>query len=302
MFKGPTRFEIMGSKSRSSSKRIKKSNVPRSKLKGMKETMTAMNIKITNGSLALTTAMWSVFNEKRPTGHFDVAAAIGDSQMQALQTMVRMKISTPADCIIQTPEVDSEMKVVKNSDDSRSCWHLSDYFVKNSDLLCIIRKTACVVRGTTLKTVHATVLGSSGEQKVTQRQAYHADNKPFFIDVRRKKKPVAHMKAGEVPYYGLLSLDESTYILLYNTSSRTETTMQILPGHLFVWRGDVFHAGAACPSPRVMLNFNSSNALYVPDHDDECVYLDYCLNKDSTNLDYTNMPKLYAQAMANSNL
>jgi hypothetical protein len=295
----------MGSKARTTSRRKKKCNIPPSKLNSVKDSIMATNNKIDGGALSLIESMWPIFKEKRPHGYFQVSAANSSSScsssslsdLHELQSMVAKKVKKKPDFFIMTPDVDADMKVV-DSDDTRAGWYLSDYTIKKSRMLHLIRKTASIVWGTPMKKIFAQVLGSSGEQKVSSQQALHADNRLFFTDVRVKKKPIAHMQPGDVPYNGLLSLDDCTYLLLYDTVSCTETTVHILPGHMFVWRGDVFHAGAACPSSRIMFCFTSNEASYVLDPaDSECVYLDYCLHNDSGSLNYHDMPILHEKAM-----
>jgi hypothetical protein len=99
----------------------------------------------------------------------------------------------------------------------------------------------------------------------------------------------------DIPYYGILSLDDNTHLWMYDTVLHTYTEVHILEGHLLLWRGDVFHAGAACKSARIFISFNAACSKYSATQTD-VVYLDYCTSACGTRMDYSRMPELFEKA------
>ena len=115
------------------------------------------------------------------------------------------------------------------------------------------------------------------------------------IICRIKKRCLSRIPVKDVPYYALLSLDDETYLWLDDTVFRTYTEMHIAEGHIFIFRGDVFHAGSACRSSRIFFSLNAACPEYSSEQCD-AVYLDYCISTCGTKMDYSRMPALYEQA------
>jgi hypothetical protein len=71
------------------------------------------------------------------------------------------------------------MKVI-GDDDRRGSWDLSSYSMMRYELLSVIRDIGSAAHGTPKNKLFASILGPS----VGGKQAYHADNKVFFEDLR----------------------------------------------------------------------------------------------------------------------
>jgi hypothetical protein len=100
----------------------------------------------------------------------------------------------------------------------------------------------------------------------------------------------------DIPYYAILSLDDETYLWLYDTVLHTYTEMHIAEGNIFIFRGDVFHAGSAsCHSTRIFFSLNAACPEYSS-HQSDAVYLDYCISTCGTKMDYSRMPELFEKA------
>lgn len=95
----------------------------------------------------------------------------------------------------------------------------------------------------------------------------------------------------DVHYNGILSLDDNTCLWIYDTVRHTYTEIHIAKGHLLLFRGDVFHAGAACQSARIFFSFYAACPKYAA-NETASVYLDHCLSACGTKMDYSRMPAL----------
>jgi len=83
-----------------------------------------------------------------------------------------------------------------------------------------------------------------------------------------------------------------THACGYMTLFDTLTLKYILAkGHLLLFRGDVFHAGAACQSARIFFSFYAACPKYAA-NETASVYLDHCLSACGTKMDYSRMPAL----------
>lgn len=103
-----------------------------------------------------------------------------------------------------------------------------------------------------------------------------------------------------MPYSAILSFNDTTSLWLYDAVTKVETNHIIPAGHLFLWRGDVFHAGAETISHRIFYTLQAKKVDYCVEilH---VLYSKYCLDNNGK-IDYSSMPHKYAKAIDNDSI